>query len=90
MSTHLKFSNEAQAIAICASNLLNIPANLVARLTFTGACKQALLLLQTAEKVVAEHIPLEVPAEPDNQRAPIYKSPARIPDICPVAVIEKD
>lgn len=87
MSTRPQFSPEA--IANVASNLMQIPANLVSHLTFTGACRQARLLLIAAERVAAE--PLSEVSEPNARVERVAtKRAAYPPDICPPAVMEQD
>jgi len=89
MSTRPQFSPDAQVIALLASNLLQIPVNLVNRLSFTGACKQARSLLVVAEKVAAEPLS-EVPEPNARAERAAPKRAAYPPDICPPAVMSQD
>lgn len=78
-----------EAIANVASNLLQIPVNLVNHLSFTGACRQARLLLIAAESVAAE--PLSEAPEPRTRaEQPPPRRAAYPSDICPVAKIEAE
>jgi len=75
-------------VASVASHLMLLPANLVAQVTYSTVCKQALTLLRTAQNVL-DQPPVDVPeplARVDNS----YRRPARVPDICPPARIEQD
>jgi hypothetical protein len=77
-------------VASVAASLMLIPANLVARVTFTSCCKQAVTLLRIAQLILDQ--PAAGVPEPLARRAsePVVKKAAYPPDICPPAVMSQD
>jgi hypothetical protein len=79
-----QFTSDEHAVAIIASNILLVPTNMVARMTFNAACHQAITLLNSAKRALAEHVDAGVPEPPT--RAETFKRSVRLPDIIPPAV----
>jgi hypothetical protein len=96
MSQPRLLSCTSETLALIASNLMLIPANLVAGMTFNSAIKQAYNLLIAAQRFQEERAAavaagkVEDEPEPVKRSEPIFKRPARVPDICPPARMEQD
>jgi hypothetical protein len=86
-----KFTPEAIAVAVVASNIILQPVNLAQKMTYNAACKHAYHLLVSAQQFLEQRDALilsgKVAEEPQQPtRAETFKRSVRPPDIIPPAV----